>query len=67
VADAVSRWTPYHDLPEWLTPEELQAYLNVSRNTSYELLRSGAVPSQKFGRLIRVPRSALAPKAGNAV
>ena len=60
----VDRYTEWCDLPEWLTAEEVQTYLKLSRNTAYELLRSGAIPSQKFGdRLIRIHRSALAPQA----
>jgi excisionase family DNA binding protein len=59
---SVTRHTAYGDLPEWLTPEEVQSYLDVSRNTVYSLLKEGAIPSQRWGRLIRVPRSALAPR-----
>ena len=60
----VTRYTPYHELPEWLTPEEVQVHLNLSRSAVYELIRESKLPSKKFGRLIRVPRTALAPEAG---
>ena len=38
-----------------LTPEELQTYLRISRNTCFELLKTGAIKSIKFGRLLRIP------------
>lgn len=47
------------DLPELVTPEEARAVLRVSRNSMYELLKTGAVPSLKFGRLIRIRKSVL--------
>ena len=49
----------YEDLPELLTPEEVQLFLRVSRNTCYELLRTNAIKSLRFGRLIRIPKAAL--------
>jgi excisionase family DNA binding protein len=51
--------TPYADLPELLTPEEFGARIRVSRNTTYELLRRGEIPHVRFGRLIRIPKTAL--------
>jgi excisionase family DNA binding protein len=49
----------YDDLPEMCTPEEVSAYLRIGRNSTYELLKSGAIPSIKYGRLIRIRKSAL--------
>ena len=49
----------YDDLPDLLTPADAQAFLQVSRNTMYDLLRTQAVPSIRFGRLIRIPKSSL--------
>jgi excisionase family DNA binding protein len=54
-----SRATPYEQLPEFLSPEEFGAYLVLSRNTTYELLRRGEVPHRRFGRAIRIPKTAL--------
>ncbi|MGE3510553.1 MAG: helix-turn-helix domain-containing protein [Vicinamibacterales bacterium] len=51
----------YDELPELCTPIEAAAFLRVSRNGIYELIRTGAVPSLKFGRLIRVPKSVFLP------
>jgi len=49
----------FDDLPEMVTVEEVCAYLRVSRNVGYELVRTGAIRSVKYGRLIRVPKAAL--------
>lgn len=60
----VTRFTRYEDLPEFLTPEEARQFLGLGRTAIYEALRSGRLASVRFGRLIRVPRSALqAPPA----
>jgi|CXWL01.1.fsa_nt_gi excisionase family DNA binding protein len=48
-------------LPDWLSPLEVQRYLRLSRTSVYDLLRSGAIQHQRFGRSIRIPKSALAP------
>lgn len=58
----VTRKTRYVDLPELITPEELSEYLHVSRNGAYELLRTAAIPSLRYGRLIRIPKTALLVK-----
>ena len=49
----------YDELPDLPTPEQGAAFLQVSRNTMYELLRTKSIQSVKFGRLIRIPKSAL--------
>ena len=49
----------YEDLPDLVTPEDARLFLQISRNTMYELLRTQAVRSVRFGRLIRIPKSAL--------
>jgi excisionase family DNA binding protein len=62
----LSRKTPVEQLPEFLTPEELTAYLQLSRNTVYELLRTQQIQSVRFGRTIRIPKSALSMNAQKA-
>ena len=58
-----NRSAPYADLAEYLTPEEFRAYLGLSRNTIYELVRRNEIEHRRFGRLIRIPKAALtAPK-----
>jgi excisionase family DNA binding protein len=49
----------YDELPDMVTPAEAGAFLDVSRNTMYELLRTGTIRSVKYGRLIRIPKAAL--------
>jgi excisionase family DNA binding protein len=61
-----NRVTPYEELPEYLTPEELQTYLGLSRNTVYELLRRNEIPHVRFGRSIRLPKAALRQPAAAA-
>jgi excisionase family DNA binding protein len=49
----------FEDLPEMVTVEEMGAFLRISRNAAYDLVKSGAIRSVKFGRLIRIPKQAL--------
>ncbi len=49
----------FEDLPEMVTVEEMGAFLRLSRNAAYDLVKSGAIRSAKFGRLIRIPKQAL--------
>lgn len=42
-----------------MTPKEAAAILRVKRKTVYALIRSGELPSVKFGRQWRIPESAL--------
>ncbi len=59
----ITRTTPADELPEYLTPAEVQHYLSLSRATTYDLLRRGELPSRRFGRLIRIPKAALSGAA----
>jgi excisionase family DNA binding protein len=45
--------------PLLVTPRELSRLLKLGRNKTYELLASGAIPVIRFGRAIRIPRSAV--------
>ncbi len=60
----ITRSTPYDDLPEFLTPDEFRAYIGIGRSTMYDLLRREDVPHVKFGRCIRIPKTALTLAAG---
>jgi excisionase family DNA binding protein len=42
-----------------LTPREVEAELRLGRTRTYQLLRSGEIPSLRVGRAIRVSRAAL--------
>jgi excisionase family DNA binding protein len=55
----------YDDLPDLLTVAELAAWLRLGRNTAYEIVRRGEIQHVRFGRSIRIPKTALliaAPK-----
>ena len=39
--------------------EDIANMLSISRNTAYELVRSGKIRSVKIGRIYRIPRSAV--------
>ena len=56
----ISRQTPLSDLPEFLTPDEFRAYVGIGRSTMYDLLRREEIPFVRFGRCIRIPKTALA-------
>jgi excisionase family DNA binding protein len=47
------------NLPHVLTVEEAAKLLRIGRSAAYEAVRVGSLPSVRFGRSIRVPRSAL--------
>jgi excisionase family DNA binding protein len=49
----------FDDLPEMVLVEEAAAFLRISRNAAYELVKSGALRSVRYGRCIRIPKQAL--------
>jgi excisionase family DNA binding protein len=55
----ISRATPFAELPEFLSPEEFRAYIGIGRSAVYALLREGEISHVRFGRTIRIPKSAL--------
>ena len=61
-----NRTIPFNELPEYLTPTEVQAYLNLSRTTVYDLLRRNEIKHVRFGRAIRIPKAALKHRDGLA-
>ncbi|MHB1341979.1 MAG: helix-turn-helix domain-containing protein [Coriobacteriia bacterium] len=46
--------------------DEVCLVLQLSRNTVYELARSGDVPTIRFGRQLRTPRAALEQMMGGS-
>ncbi len=64
VLATITRATPVADLPEFLSPEEFRTYMGIGRATCYDLLRRGEIPSVRFGRAIRIPKSALLVRDG---
>jgi excisionase family DNA binding protein len=61
----INRHTPIQDLPEFLTPEEYQAFLGISRAVAYAHLQTGEVRgARRFGRLWRIPKAAIVAAQG---
>jgi excisionase family DNA binding protein len=46
-------------LPDVLTPVEVARVLRLGRNTVYECLRTGTIPSIKIGRKLLIPKDEL--------
>jgi len=61
---SITRRTSVADLPEYLRPDEVADFLGLGRSAIYELLRRGEIFSVRFGRLIRIPKSAIVEYAG---
>jgi excisionase family DNA binding protein len=66
---AVSRSTPFDELPEFLSPEEFRHVVGIGRSTVYDLLRRDELEHVRFGRCIRIPKRVLAsaPPAARSV
>jgi excisionase family DNA binding protein len=58
-AEPVTATTPYEALPEQLTVEEYITFTRISRATAYDHVRRGILPSIRYGRLLRIPKSVL--------
>lgn len=52
--------------PDVLTPDEVGEVLRLGRNSVYERIRTGAIPSIRLGRKLLVPRVALERLLGKA-
>ena len=46
-------------LPAVLTVQQAARVLNISKNTAYELVRSGKIQSVKLGRIYRIPKDSI--------
>ena len=51
-----SNYRSFDDLSLTLTVEEAGQILRVGRNTAYELVRCGKLPSVRVGKQIRIPK-----------
>ena len=47
---ADKRYTSFDELPLTLTVPEVAEVLDIGRNTAYEIVRSGALPSRRIGK-----------------
>lgn len=57
------RSVTFEELPDWMTVGEAQTFLRLGRSTLYERIRSGDIPSRRFGRQFRIAKEALRPVA----
>jgi excisionase family DNA binding protein len=58
--DAVTRFTKYDELPEWLSITEVATWQHLSVSYVSEQIRTGKLRAVKMGRVWRVPKDALA-------
>ena len=49
----------FDDYPDVLTPDEAMEVLCVGRNTIYNLLKDGTIPSRCLGKLYRISKKCL--------
>jgi excisionase family DNA binding protein len=49
-------------LPDFVVVREARAVLRTSRAKTYAMLKSGELAHVRFGRMIRIPKSALAAR-----
>jgi excisionase family DNA binding protein len=54
------------DLPLVLTVEETAKVMRLSRGSTYEAVRTGAIPSVRIGRRVLIPRAALLALLGES-
>jgi excisionase family DNA binding protein len=59
---AITRTTPIDELPQLVRVDEASAWLGCSRGLVFELCRRGDLQSIRLGRLLRIPREALAAR-----
>lgn len=52
------------NLPLTLTVEEAAEILRIGKNSAYAAVADGSLPSLRIGRVIRIPRDALAAVLG---
>lgn len=51
--------TIFESYSDVVTVSELAEMLKIGRNTAYELVRCGAIPSVKVGKSIRISKEAI--------
>lgn len=49
----------FDELPDLCTPEQARAFLQIGRTKIYELVKTGGLPSLRFGTTVRIPKRAL--------
>lgn len=51
--------TRYDDLPDVLTPADVQTYLPIGRDAVYRALKDGSIRSVRVGQKFIIPKTAL--------
>ena len=64
IAEAIDRRTNLEDLPQMLTPSEVQAFLGLGRATVYSLIGEGKIPVRRIGRRLFIPKGSLLELSG---
>jgi excisionase family DNA binding protein len=57
----IDRTTPFAQLPEWLSTEEVAAILGIDRWSVYSHVNQGLIPHRRFGKRILIPKSYVDP------
>ena len=55
----IDRQTNLEDLPQMMTPQEVQAFFGLGRATVYSLIVEGKIPVRRIGRRLFIPKKAL--------
>lgn len=45
--------------PSWLTTDEAGMVLRVGKSAVYAMIRRGELPARRFGKVLRIPASAV--------
>ena len=53
----------FNALPDWLKVSEVRAFLRIGKTAIYDRIRSGEIPSRRFGRQYRIAKEAVRPVA----
>lgn len=52
------------EVPDWLTPKDVQRELRIGEKLAYRLLQDGTIPSVRVGGVYRIHRSHLEESLG---
>lgn len=55
----MTKYTDVSQVPLVLSVPDMAGVLGISRNTAYDLARSGRIRTVRIGRQIRIPKAAL--------
>ena len=58
-AEAVNRQTNLENLPQMLTPREVQNFFGLGRATVYRLIEEGKIPVQRIGKRLFISKKVL--------